>query len=89
MVDIPLGMVNSDTRSFFANSDNREPGVNSFPKSKKVFDVTLGTLLNGGKIPVDLEMTKFEPISPITNPVIRKKIGRGKAFVGQGTGRFS
>ncbi len=64
VVNIPIGTASDKTVAFFAESGDGEFGENSFLKTKKVFDTTLGALINGGQAPLDLGMTKFTTISP-------------------------
>ncbi|MHC4182377.1 MAG: methyl-accepting chemotaxis protein [Planctomycetota bacterium] len=59
VVNIPIGTVSAKTEAFFDRSQGKDFGKDSFLKTKKVFETTLGALINGGKAPLDLGMTKF------------------------------
>jgi hypothetical protein len=74
VVNIPIGTVSAQTEAFFAVSEDKKLGEDSFLKTKKVFDTTLGALINGGDAPLDLEMTKFVTLTPTTDPQIRSKL---------------
>lgn len=74
VVNIPIGTVSAQTEAFFAKSADKEFGEGSFLKTKKVFDATLGALINGGNAPADLEMTTFTAISPINDTKIKEKL---------------
>ena len=74
VVNIPIGTVSAKTEAFFADSGDGEFGEASFLKTKKVFDATLGALINGGEAPLDLEMTKFTTFPPNEDAVITSKL---------------
>ncbi|MFQ5685385.1 MAG: DUF3365 domain-containing protein [Candidatus Scalindua sp.] len=54
VVNIPVATVNAETSAIFAKSNDGDFGKDSFLKTKKVFETTLGALMNGGKAPLDL-----------------------------------
>ena len=58
VVNIPIGTVSAETAAFFAESSDDDFGKDTFLKTKKVFDITLVALINGGEAPLDLRMTK-------------------------------
>ncbi|MEE9604659.1 MAG: methyl-accepting chemotaxis protein [Candidatus Scalindua sp.] len=74
IVNIPIGTVSAQTEAFFAVSEDKKLGEDSFLKTRKIFDTTLGALINGGEAPVDLEMTKFTTLPPTADPKIRSKL---------------
>jgi hypothetical protein len=74
VVNIPVGTVNAKTEALLAWSEDKEFGTDSFLKTKKAFDATLNALINGGKAPLDLEMTKFTILPPAQNSEIRSKL---------------
>ncbi len=74
VVNIPIGTVSAQTKAFFAISEDKELGEDSFLKTKEVFDMTLGALINGWKAPLDLEMTKFATIPPPQDVQIKSKL---------------
>jgi len=75
VVNIPIGTMSAKTEAFFNDSGNGEFGEDTFLKTKKVFDATLGALLSGGKAPLDLKMTNFVTI-PVCDdrPIIAKLV---------------
>jgi methyl-accepting chemotaxis protein len=75
VVNIPIGTMSAKTEAFFNDSCNGELGEDTFLKTKKVFDATLGALINGGKAPLDIEMTRFTTL-PVCDdrPIIAKLI---------------
>lgn len=74
VVNIPIGTVSAQTEAFFNRSENGEFGEESFLKTKKVFDTTLGALINGGDAPTDLGMTNFTTLPPTADPEIKGKL---------------
>jgi len=78
VVNIPIGTVSDKTVAFFADSGDGEFGASSFLKTKKVFDTTLGALINGGEAPTDLGMTKFATLLPTKDPMILGKLNEVK-----------
>jgi hypothetical protein len=74
VVNIPVGTVNAKTEALLAGSEDKEFGTDSFLKTKKAFDATLDALINGGKAPLDLEMTKFTILPPTQDSKIRSKL---------------
>ena len=73
VVNIPIGTMSAKTEAFFADSGDGEFGEDTFLKTKKVFDATLGAFISGGKAPLDMDMTKFTTL-PVCDD--RPKIGR-------------
>ncbi len=78
VVNIPIGTVSAKTIAFFAESEDGTFGENSFLKTKKVFDTTLGALMNGGQAPLDLGMTKFTTFPPNDDSAIVGKLNEIK-----------
>ncbi len=74
VVNIPIGTISAKTEAFFADSGDGEFGEATFLKTKKVFEATLGALINGGEAPLDLEMTKFTTLPPNEDAVIMSKL---------------
>ncbi|MHC4267414.1 MAG: methyl-accepting chemotaxis protein [Planctomycetota bacterium] len=74
VVNIPIGTMSAETAAFFAKSNDSDFGKDTFLKTKKVFDTTLGALMNGGKAPLDLGMTKFAVLPVTASPVIKSKL---------------
>jgi methyl-accepting chemotaxis protein len=75
VVNIPIGTMSAKTEAFFADSGDGEFGEDTFLKTKKVFDATLGAFISGGKAPLDMEMTKFTTL-PVCDdrPILAKLI---------------
>jgi len=78
VVNIPIGTVSAKTIAFFAESEEGTFGENSFLKTKKVFDATLGALISGGEAPLDLGMTKFTTFPPNDDSLIVGKLNEVK-----------
>ncbi len=79
VVNIPIGTISAKTEAFFADSGDKEFGEDTFLKTKKIFDITLGALINGGKAPLDMEMTKFTTLHPCSDrPILAKLIDAKK-----------
>ncbi|MGR3293189.1 MAG: methyl-accepting chemotaxis protein [Candidatus Scalindua sp.] len=78
VVNIPIGTVSEKTVAFFAESGDGEFGEGSFLKTMKVFNATLGALINGGQAPLDLGMTKFTTIPPNDDSAILAKLNEVK-----------
>ena len=74
VVNIPIGTVGAKTEALLARLEDDEFGTDSFLKTKKAFDTTLDALINGGKAPLDLEMTKFTTLPPPRDSKIRSKL---------------
>ncbi len=74
VVNIPIGTVSAKTEALFTRLEDKEFGIDSFLKTKKAFDTTLDALINGGKVPLDLEMTKFTTLPPTQDSKIRSKL---------------
>ncbi|MCP4268116.1 MAG: DUF3365 domain-containing protein [Candidatus Brocadiaceae bacterium] len=74
VVNIPCATVTAATTAFFEKTNEENFGKNTFLKTKKVFETTLGALINGGKAPLDLGMTKFTELPATTNPAIKAKL---------------
>ncbi len=74
VVNIPIGTVNAKTEAFFAGSQDKDFGKDSFLKTKKIFETTLGALINGGEAPLDLAMTRFTTIPPTQDSKIVSKL---------------
>ncbi len=67
VVNIPIGIFSKMAEAFFEPSLNELPGFEDHSKTRRVFEMSLDALLNGGKIPVDLNLTAFRTIRPTTN----------------------
>ena len=74
VVNIPIGTVSAQTEAFFNRSEDGKFGEDSFLKTRKVFDTTLGALINGGDAPTDLGMAIFTTLPPTTDPEIKGKL---------------
>jgi Methyl-accepting chemotaxis protein len=75
VVNIPIGTMSAKTEAFFADSGDGEFGEDTFLKTKKVFDTTLGALISGGKAPLDMEMKKFTTLPACNDrPILAKLI---------------
>lgn len=74
VVNIPIGTVSSETAAFFGNISDEDFGKETFLKTKKVFDTTLGALINGGNAPLDLGMKKFTKLTPTSDPAVQSKL---------------
>ena len=82
VVNIPIGTVSASTVAFFADSGDGQLGENTFLKTKKVFDTTLGALINGGQAPLDLGMKKFTSLPPTSDAAIVAKLRKVKTLWG-------
>ncbi len=80
VVNIPIGAASPATVAFFADSGNGTLGENTFLKTKKIFDTTLGALIDGGQAPLDLEMKKFVTIPPASDVAILAKLKEVKGL---------
>ena len=49
-------------------------GVNSFHRTRKIFETSLVALINGGTVVLDMEMTKSTTIPAVFNPEIKSKL---------------
>ena len=78
VVNIPIGTANAQTEAFFTKSEDGKFGEDSFLKTKKVFDTTLGALINGGDAPLDPGMTKFTTLLPTKDPMLLSKLNEVK-----------
>ncbi|MHC4268694.1 MAG: methyl-accepting chemotaxis protein [Planctomycetota bacterium] len=78
IVNIPIGTMSAETAAFFAKSNDGDFGKDTFLKTKKVFDTTLGALVNGGEAPLDLGMTKFTVLPATDSPAIKSKLAEVK-----------
>ncbi len=78
VVNIPIGTVSAKTEALFTRLEDKEFGADSFLKTKKAFDTTLDALINGGKAPLDLEMTKFTTLPPTRDSKIKRKLNEVK-----------
>jgi methyl-accepting chemotaxis protein len=74
VVNIPIGPVSPATTAFFSTTDDSGFGKNTFLKTKHIFDTTLGALINGGRAPLDVDMTKFAVLRRTTNPEIASRL---------------
>ncbi|MCP4253580.1 MAG: DUF3365 domain-containing protein [Candidatus Scalindua sp.] len=74
VVNIPIGTVSPSTVAFFTDSGDSQLGENTFLNTKKVFDTTLGALIDGGQAPLDLGMKKFTTLPPTDDAVIVAKL---------------
>ncbi len=74
VVNIPIGTMSAETAAFFNKSSDSDFGKDTFLKTKEVFDVSLNALVNGGKAPLDLGMTKFAVLPATANPEIKSKL---------------
>ncbi len=74
VVNIPCATVTAETTAFFAKTNEGDFGKNTFLKTRKVFETTLVALMNGGKAPLDLGMTKFTELPATVNPAINAKL---------------
>ncbi len=80
VVNIPVGTLNMGISSIFGNLEKGEYNRNKLIKTKRVFDTTLEALINGGKVPLDLEMIRYMDLSPETDPGIIKKLKEVKSY---------
>ena len=81
IVNIPIGTISAKTEAFFADTGDGEFGEDTFLKTKEIFDITLGALINGGKVPLDMEMTKFTTLPTCDDrPILAKLIEARKLW---------
>jgi hypothetical protein len=80
VVNIPIGTASTATAAFFAESEDGTFGENSFLKTKKVFDTTLGALIDGGQAPLDLGMDKFTTLPSTDDATILGKLNEVKTL---------
>ncbi len=80
VVNIPIGAASPATVAFFNDSGDGTIGENTFLKTKKVFDITLGALLSGGQVPVDLGMKKFITLPATEDAAIVAKLKEVKSL---------
>ena len=78
VVNIPIGTMSAETAAFFAKSNDDDFGKDTFLKTKEVFETTLAALMNGGKAPLDLGMTKFTVLPNTASPAIKSKLNEVK-----------
>ncbi len=78
VVNIPIGTMSVETAAFFSKSNDGDFGKDTFLKTKDVFDTTLVALMNGGKVPLDLGMTKFAVLPNTASPAIKSKLNEVK-----------
>ncbi|GAX59517.1 methyl-accepting chemotaxis sensory transducer [Candidatus Scalindua japonica] len=74
VVNIPIGTISTETAAFFGTTNDDNFGKDTFLKTKKVFDTTLGALMNGGNAPLDLGMTKFTKLTAAIDPSVHSKL---------------
>ncbi len=58
----------------------RGDGTGSYQKTQKIFETTLSGFISGGKVPLDLGMTKFTKIDAVTDVNTAKKLKEVKAL---------
>jgi len=80
VVNIPIGTVSAETVAFFAESEDGTFGEDSFLKTKKVFDTTLGALIGGGQAPLDMGMKNFTTLPPTNDAAILSKLNEVKTL---------
>ncbi len=80
VINIPVGPVNVGIDSIFGDLEKDEHSRNKFIKTKKVFDVTLEALINGGEAPLDLGMIRYMVLSPETDSTIINKLKEVKSY---------
>ena len=74
VVSIPIGTFSRQAEAFFESSSDEMIGSDNLSRTKQVFEMTLDALINGGKVPVDTNMTTFASIVPSTNIEITSKL---------------
>jgi len=74
------------TKEFFFAEMNRvmdkaaADGAGTYKKTRKVFETTLAGFMNGGKVPLDLGMTRFTRIGKVTDVAIAGKLKEVKVL---------
>jgi hypothetical protein len=64
LAHITAGTIGKQTDAFSDRLRDKDFGIDSFIKTRNVFETTLDALINGGKVPLDLAMTRFTTIPP-------------------------
>ncbi|MBC8550928.1 MAG: DUF3365 domain-containing protein [Candidatus Brocadiales bacterium] len=80
VVNIPIGTVSAETVAFFDESRDGTFGEDSFLKTKKVFETTLGALISGGQAPLDLGMKNFTTLPANDDAAILAKLNMVKTL---------
>jgi hypothetical protein len=62
LAHVTAGTIGKQTETLSDKLRDKDFGKGSFLKTKKVFETTLDALINGGKVPLDLAMTRFTTI---------------------------
>jgi len=58
----------------------RGDGTGSYQKTKKIFETTLAGFISGGKVPLDLGMTKFTQVDAVSDVNTAKKLKEVKVL---------
>ncbi len=58
----------------------RGDGTDTYLKTRKIFETTLAGFISGGKVPLDLGMTKFTHIDAVTNAKTAEKLKEVKVL---------
>ncbi len=74
LAHITAGTIGKQTETLSDKLRDKDFGKDSFLKTKKVFETTLDALINGGKVPLDLAMTRFTTIPPAQDSRIVGKL---------------
>ncbi len=80
VVNIPVGPVNIGIASVFGDLEKGEHSRDKFVQTKKVFDITLEALINGGDAPLDLEMNSYMFLSKEGDSAIINKLKEVKSY---------
>ncbi len=74
LAHITAGTIGKRTETLSDRLRDKDFGKDSFLETKKVFETTLDALINGGKVPLDLAMTRFTTIPPAQDSRIVGKL---------------
>jgi hypothetical protein len=64
LAHVTAGTIGKQTETLSDRLRDKDFGRDSFIKTRNVFETTLDALINGGKVPLDLAMTRFTTIPP-------------------------
>jgi hypothetical protein len=64
LAHVTAGTIGKQTETLSDKLRDKDFGRDSFIKTRNVFETTLDALINGGKVPLDLAMTRFTTIPP-------------------------
>ena len=78
IVNVPIGAISTKAEKYFVDSVDKDIVAANTHKTRKVFEMTLDALINGGQAPKDLGMTNFVHLYSKNNPEIINKLKKAK-----------